>query len=356
MIWMSRSATPGVDGPLYVSSRRVGVAIFLGVYLEMVVGLRLWSVRLARRIGGRGLGRSMDRFNRAMEIAKYFVPVWLGVAVYGGLQWGGAVDHLTRFLNHGPFRGLEFPQLVIGVGPALLAWIGLWWADYPAERAFREQSMVLDIDQGLSVHEPPSFATVFQNNFRLQILFMLGPVLMILLSHDLVTLLLAVSHVRHADNLGMATMPIVAGLIYLFGPELLRRAVPTERLPDSPIRRRLENLCRRAKIRYRDILVWKTSNSLGNAMVMGLFPRVRYILMSDLLLERMTDDQIEAVFAHEMGHVVHRHLWWIVAYLVLFFGVAAGPLKVEALRAALRGGWLSGLITDEPTAAAILAD
>ena len=37
-------------------------------------------------------------------------------------------------------------------------------------------------------------------------------------------------------------------------------------------------------------------------------------------------------------------------------GVAAGPLKVEALRAALRGGWLSGLITDEPTATAVLAD
>jgi STE24 endopeptidase len=49
--------------------------------------------------------------------------------------------------------------------------------------------------------------------------------------------------------------------------------------------------------------------------------------MSDLLLERMTDDQIEAVFAHEMGHVVHRHLWWFVAYMVLFFGVAAGPLS-----------------------------
>lgn len=37
-------------------------------------------------------------------------------------------------------------------------------------------------------------------------------------------------------------------------------------------------------------------------------------------------------------------------------GVASGPLKVDALRAALRGGWLSGLITDEPTAAAVLAD
>jgi DNA-binding transcriptional regulator LsrR (DeoR family) len=37
-------------------------------------------------------------------------------------------------------------------------------------------------------------------------------------------------------------------------------------------------------------------------------------------------------------------------------GIAAGELKVEPLRAALRGGWLSGLITDEPTAAAILKD
>ena len=35
-------------------------------------------------------------------------------------------------------------------------------------------------------------------------------------------------------------------------------------------------------------------------------------------------------------------------------GIAAGPLKVAPLAAALRGGWLSGLITDEITAAAIL--
>lgn len=35
-------------------------------------------------------------------------------------------------------------------------------------------------------------------------------------------------------------------------------------------------------------------------------------------------------------------------------GVAAGAQKVVPLRAALRGGWLSGLITDEPTAATVL--
>ena len=41
-------------------------------------------------------------------------------------------------------------------------------------------------------------------------------------------------------------------------------------------------------------------------------PHVRYILLSDLLLERMDDEQIEAVFAHEVGHVVHRHMAWYV--------------------------------------------
>ncbi len=35
-------------------------------------------------------------------------------------------------------------------------------------------------------------------------------------------------------------------------------------------------------------------------------------------------------------------------------GVAAGPHKVEALKAALKGGLLTGLVTDEPTAAALV--
>jgi STE24 endopeptidase len=132
---------------------------------------------------------------------------------------------------------------------------------------------------------------------------------------------------RHSDDWATIIMPITAAIIFVCAPLLLRRILPTQSLVDSPIRRRLENLCRRAGIRYRDILVWKTDCSLGNAMVMGLFPQVRYILISDLLLERMTDPQIEAVFAHEMGHVVHRHLWWYVAYIVVLIGLLGGPVQ-----------------------------
>ena len=40
----------------------------------------------------------------------------------------------------------------------------------------------------------------------------------------------------------------------------------------------------------------------------------------------------------------------------LTVAAANGPGKVAPLRAALRGGLLSGLVTDEATAAAVLAD
>ena len=64
---------------------------------------------------------------------------------------------------------------------------------------------------------------------------------------------------------------------------------------------------------------------MGNAAVMGLVSHFRYILLSDLLLETMSDEQIEAVFAHEVGHVVHKHLIWSIALLAtLMFGIS-GP-------------------------------
>ena len=61
---------------------------------------------------------------------------------------------------------------------------------------------------------------------------------------------------------------------------------------------------------------------------MGVLPWMRYVLLSDVLLERMSDE-IEAVFAHELGHVVHRHMTWYI----IFFGMAG--LLVTAVVALL---------------------
>jgi STE24 endopeptidase len=99
----------------------------------------------------------------------------------------------------------------------------------------------------------------------------------------------------------------------------------TTKLPDSPLRRRLERICAQNKLRYREILLWHTDNHMSNAAVMGVLPRWRYILLSDLLLETMSDEQIEAVFAHEVGHIVHRHMSWYAVFFVALMLAIAGP-------------------------------
>ena len=88
-------------------------------------------------------------------------------------------------------------------------------------------------------------------------------------------------------------------------------------------------------MKYRDILLWQTNHNMGNAAVMGLVPRMHYILLSDVLLETMTDQQIEAVFAHEIGHVKHWHMGWyivmIATLMMLLFGSANVGTKTSSL-------------------------
>lgn len=46
----------------------------------------------------------------------------------------------------------------------------------------------------------------------------------------------------------------------------------------------------------------------ANAMVTGLFQKNRYIFFTDKLLAKTNEEEILAIFAHELAHVRHRHL------------------------------------------------
>jgi len=312
------------------------LALFLGGYALLVLGTGLWSRWLARRLTGRNFGRSLRRFNRLMFVARALVPIWFAAGV-AGLRWWQSVN------GHLQLSDFDLTPTIIGVVlgtlPAFLAWSALWWAQYPAEIAFREQNLLAQLDADLPVHRPPTFANYFAANVRLQLLFMVVPVLMIVLLHDLIRLAASIavgSGWRLNDPENPFTWLAAAALVFVLAPEALRRVLHTEPLASSPLRRRLEALCRRTGVKYRQILLWHTHNNLCNAAVMGVLPRVRYILLSDLLLETMTDEQIEAVFAHELGHIVHRHMAWLVVFItvLMLFNLGGGPWVtrwVEAL-------------------------
>ena len=107
------------------------------------------------------------------------------------------------------------------------------------------------------------------------------------------------------------------GLIF-FLPLAIIRLWGCTPLPQGPTRQRLEEFCRGQHLRFADILLWPLfEGRMLTAGVMGLTGRFRYLLVTPALLEATTPEEIEAVMAHELGHVKRFHLQ---LYLFLFLG------------------------------------
>ena len=120
------------------------------------------------------------------------------------------------------------------------------------------------------------------------------------------------------------------GAAILFMPLGVRLLLNLRPLPAGPMRDRLEAAAKRLNCRCSDILVWNTRNGVMNAMVVGVVPQLRYILLSDRLLNEMTPEEVEAVFGHEAGHVKHRHMIYYLLFLIAGMAVMSGALAVLA--------------------------
>ncbi len=85
-------------------------------------------------------------------------------------------------------------------------------------------------------------------------------------------------------------------------------------LQNSELANRLFALARRCGVPVRRIFEIKLSKETNkaNAAVIG-WGRNRRIVIGDTLLTLCSDDEIEAVFAHELGHVALRHTWKLLA-------------------------------------------
>jgi STE24 endopeptidase len=71
---------------------------------------------------------------------------------------------------------------------------------------------------------------------------------------------------------------------------------------------------------------------VANAVQIGLLPGLRYVAVSDYLIDNMSEREVDAVVAHEFGHVRGRHL------LLKFGAVLACWISFGALFLALRPG------------------
>jgi Zn-dependent protease with chaperone function len=114
--------------------------------------------------------------------------------------------------------------------------------------------------------------------------------------------------------------------VTILGPAMIQKFWRCHPLEAGPYRHRIEHLCRKAGLGFANILYWPIfGGRMITAGVMGLVKKFRFILVTKALLRLLTPEEVDAVIAHEIGHVKKRHmqfyLLFFVGYLVLAYSL-----------------------------------
>jgi len=95
-----------------------------------------------------------------------------------------------------------------------------------------------------------------------------------------------------------------------------------ERLPDETVAKRLSKLSEGTGLNVEGVyrMQLSTETVKANAMLAGI-GRTRRVILGDTLLDEFAPEEIDVVFAHEVGHHVHRHI-----YKILLVGLILSPI------------------------------
>ncbi len=293
---------------LHSPSSQEGKAAWWEILVNTVATVALFHLlvrsgfaRWERRGQARELhGEAFPLFHAAL-LQRYVVAA---VAVYGLIlylfQWKGlCVLLLGRESN-------QFLGSLLGILPFLLLLVSAWTASYPsmARRLGRARGL----------------AGFLISHGKLYLPIVL-PWLSILLLMDLLALFAPPLAKRIEEDALWGLVTFTLFLLFLAGlfPALVIKLWKCPPLPNGPRRERLERFFARHRFRYADMVLWTLfQGAFSTAGILGVFPRLRYILLTPSLLQSLSDDELEAVMAHEMGHARHRHM---IFYLVFMLGL-----------------------------------
>jgi STE24 endopeptidase len=297
------------------------------------------AVLLARRSMDRGSLGAITAADRIIAAAR-FAAVGLHAANVLLFGWLAVV--------RGVVGDLVLVDEILAVTPAVLVITSTWWSFYPIDRGLREHVQIRQLERGAPVYPIPSRAVYVWSNVRHSLLGTAVPMLLLLAWIESFERVLGWADgapldwqwlARPAVRQWVATGGQLVGVaaVFLLGPLLMRLVWDTTPLGAGPVRDRLLAMCGQTRVGVRDLLVWRTNGSMVNGAVMGLVGPVRYVLLTDALLDSLPDDEVEAVMAHELAHVRHHHMPWLAC--VLFAGFSA---------ASVIAGWFAPLIERLP--------
>lgn len=225
---------------------------------------------------------------------------------------------------------------VCGIASILAA----FWNAWSVEARIREAAIIRTLDAARPLHPMPTRAAYVLAQARAGLLPVIAPLIVPVVLGELAAGL-AREHAPGSELLahfGGAMLGVLT--LFLLVPLIIPPLLGLRRLPHGEMRDDLERLAATAGIGVREIWVWPTDGLVANAAVMGVFPRLRCVMLSDALLEGLPREQVLAVMAHELGHVARRHLLWMLPVLIGAGAIAsliAEPLAEAAARALVAG-------------------
>ena len=189
---------------------------------------------------------------------------------------------------------------------ALIVWA--WTSYYPIDRLLREATLIRRIDSGQPVHPIWTLGQYLIAQLRHQVSLLLVPLLALLAWMETIYFLLPDGPGSYQVGL------ILAGtcVVFLLAPTAIRHMWDTAPLPAGELRKALTRMCTTYRVGVSELLLWRTFGGLINAAVMGIIGPLRYILLTDALLEALPLRQVEAVMAHELAHVRRHHMFWLL--------------------------------------------
>jgi STE24 endopeptidase len=278
------------------------LAVTLLPKLMVGLGYAAACVLTRRRLGTSGAHRALSRLERLGAGARAALLGLYGLDLVMGMLTA------TRSFIGDP---VLIDELLIML-PTLAVMVWMWSAYYPIDRRMREAAMIRRLDMGEPLPPIWTRGQYLLNHLRHNVALVLLPLLALLAWMDLLGMAQRRAWVVMPEGLWVVLQLAGVACVMLLAPLVIRHVWNTTPLPDGPLREHLTAMCRRHRVGVRELLLWHTFGGMINAAVMGLIAPVRYILLTDALLERMPREQVEAVMAHELAHVRRHHLFWLL--------------------------------------------
>ena len=313
LVLVDGRALPGLAAEPTAATPWLAAGLPAGLVLLSLLGVRLSLRRLDRT--RRAVW--MMRADRLLGFAR------LAIVLGGGLTviLGGWLPWLRTRIGD-----LVLVDEVLAIAPTVLGLAGTWAVQHALEVRLRDAIRLRRLDEGRPIWPTPGRGGYVLGQVRLQLGLLGVPILAVLGVSEAARRLAEAAGDAVPDWTADAASLVAAAIIFAIAPLLMRLVLPIHPMPPGSVREDLSRMAAATGVRVSDIMLWPTHGTLVNAAVIGVLPWLRYVLLTDAMLEEVPRPALRAVFAHELAHVRHRHVPWLVATvagMVSLFGAAA---------------------------------